>query len=95
MAQPMVEVSVRVTPRADRNAVTGVGDDGTVLVRVHAAPADGAANAAVIATLAAALGVRKSAVALKSGHTARLKRLTVEGLTPDDLALRLKALNTP
>ena len=92
MATPVVEVTVRVTPRADRNTVAGVRDDGVLLVRVHAAPADGAANAAVVAVVAEALGVRKSAVTLVAGHTAREKRLAVEGLTPETLAQRVRSL---
>lgn len=46
-------------------------------LRVAAAPADGAANDEVIKLLAKALGLPKSALAIVSGHSARLKRIEV------------------
>lgn len=53
---------------------------------MSAAPSDGAANAAVVALLARALRVPKSAVRIAAGETARVKRLEIEGVGPDDLA---------
>ncbi len=55
-------------------------------VRVSAAPSDGAANAAVVALIAKALNVPRSAVRIAAGETSRLKRLEVEGATAADLA---------
>ena len=62
-------------------------DDGSAVlrVRVKAVPDKGKANAAVIAVLAKALGVPRSAVTLVSGDTARLKTLHVVG-DPEVLA---------
>lgn len=48
-------------------------------VRVSAVPDKGKANAAVVALLAKALGVPKSAVSVVSGETARMKTLDVVG----------------
>ena len=74
-------IGVRVTPRS---AKPGVGewkiDPGGrpfLELRVAAAPADGAANDEVIKLLAKALGLPKSALAIVSGHSARLKRIEV------------------
>jgi uncharacterized protein (TIGR00251 family) len=69
----MARLSVRVTPRASRDAVEGFDADGTLRVRVTAAPADGAANAAVAKLLARALDLPGRDVALVSGATARQK----------------------
>lgn len=55
-------------------------------LRVSAAAAEGAANAAVIVLVAKALKVPKSAVRIAAGETARVKRLEVDGVTPDDVA---------
>jgi uncharacterized protein YggU (UPF0235/DUF167 family) len=55
-------------------------------VRVSAVPDKGRANAAVVALLAKALGVPKSAVSVASGETSRLKTLDVAG---DGAALAL------
>jgi uncharacterized protein YggU (UPF0235/DUF167 family) len=85
-----MQIAVRVTARGGRDAVEGwVRDDaGRLLlkVRVAAAPAEGQANAAVIALLARTLGRPRSAFALASGQTARVKRIEVEGLVGADLA---------
>jgi hypothetical protein len=77
---------VRVTPRAGANAVDGVGEDGELRVRVHAAPADGAANKQVIATLAKAMNCPPSLVSIRSGHTSRVKQVQVEGTSASTLA---------
>ena len=83
-------IAVRVTPRGGRDGVDGwIRDDaGRLLlkVRVAAPAAEGQANASVIAVLANALGRPKSAFALLSGQTARVKRIEVEGLTEAALA---------
>ena len=74
-----VMVTVKVTPRARRESIEGHVGDPLLRVRVTAPPEDGKANAAVLALLAEALGVPKSALAIASGHTARLKRIVVHG----------------
>lgn len=78
-----VVVTVRLTPRADRDAIGAVkvlADGRAVLaVRVRAVPEDGAANAALVALIAKKLKVPKSAVALVSGETQRVKQLTIAG----------------
>jgi uncharacterized protein len=48
-------------------------------VRVSAVPDKGKANAAVVALLARAFDVPKSAVSLVSGETARQKTLAIAG----------------
>ena len=55
-------------------------------VRVSAAAAEGAANAAVIVLLAKALKRPKSAIRITSGETARVKRLEIDGAAAEDLA---------
>jgi len=70
-------LEVRVQPRARRNEVVGqVG--GVWRVRVTAAPEGGAANRAVIALLAEALGVAPSRVELMRGAASRDKLFRIE-----------------
>ena len=74
---------VRLTPRADRDAIDGVGRlaDGSevALARVRAVPDSGEANAALVALLAKLLGRPKSAVAVARGATQRLKQVRISG----------------
>jgi uncharacterized protein (TIGR00251 family) len=74
-------LAVRVTPRSARPGIGGWrgGADGReeLEVRVAEAPADGAANAAVVKLLAKALGISRAEVRLVSGAASRHKRLAV------------------
>ena len=70
----------------------GAGRGGPALVvAVTARAVDGAATAAALRAVAAALGVRPSAVALVAGATSRDKVVLVDP-APPDLAARLAAL---
>ncbi|MFN7166424.1 MAG: DUF167 family protein [Pannonibacter sp.] len=88
-------LAVRLTPKSARDAVDGLGtlSDGrlVVLARVRAVPEKGAANAALEALLAKALGVGKSLVSVEGGATARLKQVRVSG-DAADIAERVRAL---
>ena len=67
-----------MTPNARRNDVRLM--DGTIRIRVGAAPEDGRATEAARLALAKALGLRRTAVALEAGATSRTKRFRVDGL---------------
>ncbi|MEZ5286948.1 MAG: DUF167 domain-containing protein [Vicinamibacterales bacterium] len=84
------ELAVRVVPRASKTGVAGTRD-GAVLVRIGAAPVDGAANAELVETLARALGVPRRAVSIAAGSASRSKRVRIDGLTRDE-ALRALGL---
>jgi uncharacterized protein (TIGR00251 family) len=85
------EVKVRVIPRAGRTAISGMRGD-AVLVRLAAAPVDGAANDALIALLADALGCPRRSLTIVSGARSRAKRIAVDGMTRGDIDARLSAL---
>ncbi|MFE0754447.1 DUF167 family protein [Inquilinus sp. NPDC058860] len=78
-----VRVTVRLTPRAGRNAVTGraVDADGAPLLKaaVTAVPERGAANEALIALLAKSWRLPKSALAVVGGATERTKLIEIDG----------------
>ena len=69
------ELRVRVTPGARTESISIV--DGGVQVKVRAKPQDGAANAAVAALVAKALGIPKSHCRLLRGATSREKLLRI------------------
>lgn len=71
-----VSFTIRVTPRASTDAVGGERD-GALLVRVTAPPVEGKANDSVVALLAEALDVPRSAIRLERGAAARTKRMSV------------------
>jgi uncharacterized protein (TIGR00251 family) len=74
-----VVLAVRVIPRAGRSGLAGTRDD-AVLVRVAAAPVEGAANDELVVVLAAAFGVPRRDVAVVSGERSRHKRVRVRGI---------------
>ncbi len=89
----MVRLTVRLTPRGGRDALEGwVSDAGgkpMLKARVAAAPVDGAANEALIALLAGALGRPKRDVRLLAGAGARIKHLEIDGVAQADLDVAL------
>jgi uncharacterized protein (TIGR00251 family) len=82
-------IDVRVIPRAGKSGIAGMRGD-ALLVRLHAPPVDGAANAELIEVLAEALGVPKRAVSIASGERSRQKRVRVEGVTSDFVDSKLR-----
>ncbi|HEY6817091.1 MAG TPA: DUF167 family protein [Croceibacterium sp.] len=71
LADSQGRLALRVTPGARTDGLEL--DDGRVLVKVRVRPHDGAANAAVLALLAAALGEATSRLHLLRGATGRDK----------------------
>lgn len=86
-----VVFSVRVTPRASRTALTGA-HGGALKIAVAAPPEKGKANAAVIATLAKALGVARSRIAIEGPLTSRTKKIRVSGVAADDVSQRIEKM---
>ena len=71
---------MRVTPRAGRSAIAGVRD-GTILVRLAAAPVEGAANAELIDLISRAIHIPIRDVTIVSGERSRNKRVRVAGMS--------------
>lgn len=84
-----MRLAVRVTPKGGRDAIEGWARDPAgrlfLKLRVSAAPADGAANAAVIALLAKALKRPRTSLSIVSGETARLKSVDIGEVSPVEL----------
>jgi uncharacterized protein YggU (UPF0235/DUF167 family) len=83
-----------VTPRAGRDEVVGVAPGGELLLKVRAAPADGAANNAVLRLLAGALGVAPSRLQLVRGATSRIKTIAIDDVDASALEARWPGLLT-
>lgn len=80
---------VKVVPKAAHDGLAGwIGDE--LKVRVAAPPEGGRANAAVLATLAEALGLPLARIRLIGGATAPRKLIAVDALSPEELRRRLE-----
>ena len=86
-----VRIPIRLTPRADRDAIDGVGD-GVLRARVSAPPVDGAANTALIRLIASELKVPKGSVRIVSGESSRSKVIAVDGVGPESIVARWPGL---
>ena len=76
--------NVKVIPRASRSEI--VGEQGGVLrVKIAAPPVDGAANEELMRVLAKEFGIRSGAVRILAGQTGRMKRISIEGISPEIL----------
>ena len=82
-----VVFSVRVQPRASRNAIEGEWQ-GALKVRLTAPPMDDRANDALRRLLAEHLEIPVTAVRILSGERNRTKRVEVRGTTAE----RIRAL---
>lgn len=84
-------LGVRVTPRASRNQVVDVLDDGTIKVHLVCDPADEAINTELIAYMAEVLGVPKSRVEIVAGENGRDKLVSVLDMDVDTAQQRVLA----
>ncbi|MEA5077325.1 MAG: DUF167 domain-containing protein [Anaerolineaceae bacterium] len=82
-------ITVRVTPRSSRNEISEILADGTVKIRLTAAPVDGKANENLVEYLAKVLDINKSSIDIVAGMTGREKLVTILGLSPEDVQTRI------
>ena len=83
-----MRITIRVHPGSARPRVGGE-HAGALIVRVTARAVDGRATEAALAAVAAAFGVRRPAVSLVAGASARTKTVDVAGGDPAVLAALL------
>ena len=92
-AEPYVTISIRVQPRASRNAVVGWTGD-TLNIRLTAPPVEGAANTACLKFLADLLDVPSLQLAILHGERSRQKVVRITGLSQEEVYARLKVPHT-
>ena len=81
-------VIVRAVPGARSSEITGV-HEGALRLRIAAPAVDGKANQALVATLAASLGVRKRQIEILKGEHGRDKQILVSGMSVQEIVGRL------
>ena len=84
-------LAVRVTPRASRNQIVGLLNDGTVKVHLASEPSDDETNLALLGFLAEVLGVPKSRVEIVAGESGRDKLVSVLDMDVDTAHQRVLA----
>lgn len=82
-------IRIKLIPRSSRNEIVGE-ENGVYRVKITEPPVEGRANKALIQLLAEKLGVPKRDVELVSGKSSRLKTIRIRGLSPANIALRLR-----
>ena len=70
-------LAVRITPRASRNQIVGVLEDGTVKVHLAADPSDEETNLELISFLSEVLGAPTTRLEIVAGLTGRDKLVSV------------------
>jgi uncharacterized protein (TIGR00251 family) len=82
-------LAIRVIPRAPRNQLVGILSDGTIKLRLSAAPVDGKANHGLIEYLAELLDIAPSKIELVAGQGGRNKLVSITGLTSSEVQARI------
>jgi len=80
----MADLSIRLQPRASRNAIVDERE-GVLRVSVAAAPVDGQANAALCKLIAKRAGIARNRVNIIRGERSRDKVVRVYGVPPAQL----------
>jgi uncharacterized protein len=82
--------SVKVVPRASQSEI--IGEQGGLLrVRIAAPPVDGAANEELVRVLAKEFSVPSRSISIIGGHSSRLKRISIKGLSPAKLQAAVRS----
>jgi len=75
-------ITVKVTPRAKQTEVVDVMDDGTIRIRVAAAPEEGEANDKLVKFLSEALGIAPNQIDIMGGLSSERKLISLIGIAP-------------
>ena len=84
-------LAVRITPRASRNQIVGMLNDGTIKVHLASEPADEELNVELVDYLAEVLGVPKSRVEIVAGENGRDKLVSVLDMDMETVHQRVLA----
>ena len=83
-----ITIKVRVIPRASRNAIEGAYGE-SLKVRLMAPALENRANEALRRLLAERLNVQVVAVRIVSGEKSRTKRISIAGITREQIITKL------
>lgn len=83
---------IKVIPNAHKNAVDGFMGE-TLKVRVKSPPDKGKANDELLDFLSTVFSIPKSRLSIISGHSSRLKKIKIEGLSTSEFEKMYSRLN--
>ena len=81
-------IAIHVQPGARKTEVIGLYGE-AIKIKVAATPERGIANEALVDFIAERLDIPKNAVKLVRGRTGRSKTIAVEGMTEEEVRVRL------
>ena len=84
-------IAVKITPRAKKNEISEVLEDGTVKIKLTAAPVEGKANQELVAFLADFFKLPASKIEIVAGQTSRNKLIAIAGLDPQTVQTKILA----
>jgi uncharacterized protein len=72
-----LDLALKVVPKSSRNEVVGLQPDGSLKIKITAAPEKGKANSAICAFLAEEFGFAKRNVEIVRGQTSSIKHVQI------------------
>ncbi len=72
-----ISFKAKITPKSGRHEISGFLDDGTIKVKLKAAPEQGKANEELIELLSETFNISRKNIAIISGHTSPLKKILI------------------
>jgi len=84
-------LAIRITPRASRNEIVELLDDGTIKVRLAAPPTDNETNDALLVFFSEILGVPRTKLDIVAGSAGRDKLISVVDMDVETAHQRILA----
>jgi uncharacterized protein (TIGR00251 family) len=86
------KLKIRVTPRAKRDEIYSILEDGTVKVRLTAPPVGGKANKALIKYFSGIFEIPRSRIEILTGFKSRNKLLVIRGMDSVEIYNKLNGI---
>ena len=86
------KLKIRVTPRAKRDEVYYILEDGTIKVRLTAPPVEGKANKALIKYFSGIFEIPRSHIEILSGFKSRNKLVCIQGMNSVEIYDKLNGI---
>lgn len=83
-------LAVRVIPRARKDEIVEILDDGTVKIRLTAPPVEGKANKALVSFLSRVIMVPRSQIQILRGEKSRNKLISIHDINNETVRARIK-----